>query len=368
MATVDTNKLRLKALKKKSYAHKKSAYDLESALSNITRSLFPSRQEQPRDEKKQNAVDYSDKINELEKKLASVKSENADDAETRDSETQKSLSQLRKALSGQLESLGESTMENDKALQEAINKSSEIRSKSQEDAAEEKSIENDDDDVDTNVATYGLHNNFGRPSMEKVETPAEEIPAGTNNKAKSIVAKIGEFVDVGNFKYKISNTFGMRTGKNSVKGREGQHSRGIDVVGVDAQGRGSNIPIAIADGVIKDITVQGTGEAYKPDAVGADGKQLPASGGYIMHVQLPNGKVMQYMHLGKDVMLDKDILIGKSIKRGDVLHTRDNSKGSGSQSGPHSKIAITSVGKNGEYLRDYDNPENDPTPYLFGKA
>ena len=360
MATRDNNKIRLKALKKKSYEQKKSVYDLDSALSNITRNLFPRSQEQP-EEEKQEAIDYSDKISELEKKLADTKSSNSEDADYRDRETQKSLNQLRKALTGQLESLGESTMENDKALQEAINKASDRRAQEQEPDKEEKDASESTDTPERDA--YGPHNNYGR-ALEKVATDANTAAVDsktTNNAVKSITAKIGEFVDLGGFKYKVTNLFGIRSGENTVPGREGKHSRGIDVVGTDAQGRSTNMPIAIADGVIKNITLDGSGEAYHPT------KGSP-SGGYIMDVQLPNGKVMRYMHLGKDVMLNKDRLIGKNIKRGDILHPGDNSKGSGSQTGPHTKISITSVDKKGNYLLDYDNTENDPTPYLFGKA
>jgi hypothetical protein len=367
MAT-DTNKLRLRALKKKSYASKKSVYDMDTALSNITRSLFPQRQSEP--EQQDAPVDYSEKISELEKKLANSRANNSEESNEREAAMQKSLNDLRKSLTGQLESLGQSTIENDQALQDAINRASEDRAKQQsgnaEDAEEEKKApEAEEQDA------YGPHNNYGR-RLEAEAAAANDVAENATSTSKNVVskvsAKIGEYVDVGSLKYKVTNIFGQRSGANAVPGREGQHSRGIDVVGTDAQGRSTNMPIAIADGVIKNITLDGSGEAYRPDATDANGKRLPASGGYIMDVELPNGKVMRYMHLGKDVMLDKDALIGKQIKRGDILHTGDNSSGSGSQTGPHTKIAITSVDKNGKYLLDYSNAENDPTPYLFGKA
>lgn len=353
----DINKTRLKSLKRKSYAKKKAVQSLDSTMNNITRRLFPKKQAQPKQEKAPKQVDYSKKIAALEKKLAVAQEGNSAEAKAKEKATQKSLNQLRNALTGQMQSLGQSTMQNDKALQAAIDK------------AGKKVQPTDPDETKTTGSSqqsqkkdpYGPHNNYGRALEAETQKATAVATSGpVTNTVKKIQAKIGEYVGVGSHKYKVTNIFGKRSGDNTVPGREGKHSRGIDVVGTDAQGRNTNIPIAIADGVIKDITLDGSGEAISPTEGSA--------GGYIMDVQLPNGKVMRYMHLGKDVMLDREHLVGKSIKRGDVLHNRDNSKGSGSQTGPHTKISITSVGEDGKYLRDYDNEENDPTPYLFGKA
>lgn len=359
MAKKDINKTRLKALKKKSYASKKAVYNLDRTMNNINSRLFPKQSKQPKKEKADKPVDYSDKISELEKKLATNKRDSSAAASEKEKATQKSLNQLRKSLSGQVQNLGASTMQNDKALQEAIKKAEERRGQTQD---SEKKEETPAETTNPQTYDYGPHNNYGRAleqATTEATTAAEEPKAASV--IKKVTAKIGEYVGVGGNKYKVTNIFGIRSGDNTVPGREGKHSRGIDVVGTDAQGRNTNIPIAIADGVIKNITLDGSGEAY-------DTKSGKPSGGYIMDVQMPNGKVMRYMHLGKDVMLDKERLIGKSIKRGDILHNRDNSKGSGSQTAPHTKISITSVDKDGKYLLDYDKAENDPTPYLFGKA
>jgi hypothetical protein len=44
-------------------------------------------------------------------------------------------------------------------------------------------------------------------------------------------------VNVGNNIYKVTNTFGIRSGANAVPGREGHHSKGMDMVGYSRDGK-----------------------------------------------------------------------------------------------------------------------------------
>jgi hypothetical protein len=49
-----------------------------------------------------------------------------------------------------------------------------------------------------------------------------------------------------------------------------------------------------------------------------------------------------------------------------LIHEASSYRGSGSQTGPH--ISQYSIGADGKDLRDFDNPLNDPKPYLlYGK-
>jgi hypothetical protein len=51
-----------------------------------------------------------------------------------------------------------------------------------------------------------------------------------------------------------------------------------------------------------------------------------------------------------------------------LIHEASSYRGSGSQTGPHIKVSISSIGADGKDLRDFDNPLNDPKPYLlYGK-
>jgi hypothetical protein len=51
-------------------------------------------------------------------------------------------------------------------------------------------------------------------------------------------------------------------------------------------------------------------------------------------------------------------------KRGDLIHEASSYRGSGSQTGPHIKVSISSIGADGKDLWIL----NDPKPYLlYGK-
>jgi hypothetical protein len=54
-------------------------------------------------------------------------------------------------------------------------------------------------------------------------------------------------VNVGNNIYKVTNTFGIRSGANAVPGREGHHSKGMDMVGYSRDGKASNLPIVLTE-------------------------------------------------------------------------------------------------------------------------
>jgi hypothetical protein len=73
------------------------------------------------------------------------------------------------------------------------------------------------------------------------------------------------------------------------------------------------------------------------------------------------------MHLDPKLWDEKEKHLNKKYKRGDLIHEASSYRGSGSQTGPH-KVSISSIGADGKDLRDFDNPLNDPKPYLlYGK-
>lgn len=99
-----------------------------------------------------------------------------------------------------------------------------------------------------------------------VEPPAAPTPEVEVSKVTGTPKKLnlGEIIRVGGSNHiKITNLFGIRTGQNSVPGREGKHSKGVDYVGFSEDGT-SNVPIVVADGTIIDIGLDGDGKAISP--------------------------------------------------------------------------------------------------------
>ena len=128
---------------------------------------------------------------------------------------------------------------------------------------------------------------------------------------------------VGKHNLRITNLFGLRVGKNSVSGRGGKESNGIDYV--EANGNA----VAIDDGTIVRVHVSGD---RSPTGLS---KQ---SGGYIVTIQNEKtGLRSAYMHM--DQMTDSQMasLRGKKVKRGDKFWTAK--VGSGSMSAPHVKVS-----------------------------
>jgi hypothetical protein len=59
------------------------------------------------------------------------------------------------------------------------------------------------------------------------------------------------------------------------------------------------------------------------------------------------------MHLDPKLWDEKKHL--NKYKEGDLIHEAGSYRGSGSQTGPHIKISISSIGADGKDLRDFDN-------------
>ena len=149
----------------------------------------------------------------------------------------------------------------------------------------------------------------------------------------------GEKIRVGDVTITVTDPYGIR----SFKGREGQHSRGIDITTSTGKAH------ALSDGIIEDVKLQGDGSVITP----TQGK----AAGYYVIVRNKDGSRTQYMHL--DPMSENDIknLKGRELKRGDEIW--GYTIGSGSMKGKHVKI------------RHYgDNPKYniDPSQLLRGEA
>lgn len=358
-----------KFLKSKIRANKKGEYEFDRSVYNTASELLPQQQPIQKDTgEEQKSPDINSIVDKYDEKLRLVEKNQKD-----------RLATFSKASQGEMNRLGEQikqgkeeNLELSDSLKDAIQQLSKSRQEQKEGSPEEVASDEENgntskvspkDTRETDEDTLVIPA-FVAPAEDEstVEQPAS---TGDNTSVVEKVAKqivnINDTIEVGNHIYKFTNLFGPRSGKNSVSGRaDGEHSRGIDIIGYSKDGKKSNVPVALTDGTILGVTLQGNGKAIRPEQGRA--------AGYYMDVKMPDGKVMKYMHLGKDAFLNKASLIGKEIKRGDILYDGDYSVGSGSQTGPHVKVSISSVDGSGKQLYDYDSPENNPTPYaLYGK-
>jgi murein DD-endopeptidase MepM/ murein hydrolase activator NlpD len=155
----------------------------------------------------------------------------------------------------------------------------------------------------------------------------KNIIAGTNNTWKNFTAnpgfstlKVGESLPIGNDAVTITDGYGIR----NFKGRVGQHSSGIDFK------TKSGNAVALKDGVITDVKLQGDGSVISPSA----GK----AAGYYVIVKHTDGSYGQYMHLDPMTTEEMTSLKNKELKRGDKIF--GYTKGSGSMKGTHVKFRI----------------------------
>ena len=128
----------------------------------------------------------------------------------------------------------------------------------------------------------------------------------------------GQRVKVGSASVKVTDAYGIR----SFKGREGQHSRGIDVTTSTGKAH------AFQDGIIESIKLQGSGKVITP----SQGK----AAGYYVTMLNNDGSRTQYMHLDPMSETDMKNLKGRKVKRGDEIW--GYSIGSGSMKGQHVKV------------------------------
>jgi len=231
----------------------------------------------------------------------------------------------------------------------------------------DESKDTDEDTPETDVSTVDTEETENKkeevPNTEGTNlngfvflNPAETDVAAQSENNKKIDFKIGADVPVGDYTYKITNLHGERSGDNAVLGRSG-HSKGVDLVSYK-DGKKVNYPVAIADGVIVGIGLDGSGKAIKT----TQGK----AAGYMVYVQLAEdpSKVIGYWHVGKSVKDNETSLLGATVKRGDVLV--EDASWTGSGTGPHTKIVMSSWDNNRKshkVIGDYK--DNDPTNLIL---
>jgi hypothetical protein len=360
---MNLNQSKYKSLKAKVFNNKKAAYTFEQTLSSVMRQLLPPNQDSNKtsqsaplknkeNQSEQNNNNTDKRMNALVEKLSESEKKSA----SSDSRYKKQIEGLGKRIyAGDKENL-----ELSNNLKKAIEN---IKSKKVEDskvATEEnketqKNSETSEDDL--SKATMLPSNPYTLGDPTGLFEPAD-ISSPSLQKVVERSFAIDDYFKVGKYKYRVSNTFGLRKGANAVTGiSTNAHSGGIDLVGYNEKGENNNSPISLTNGTILGVVRDGDGSVIKPEE--------GAFGGYMIRVLMDDGKIMTYMHLGKDVWDQRNKLRGKKINRGDLLFEGNNSSGSGSQTAPHTKVRVSSRGLNGGVLQDHKEPINDPTIYAL---
>jgi len=232
-----------------------------------------------------------------------------------------------------------------------------------EEEAQEEYVPGKDDYITIPSLSYDT-NAEEKNSTEDRDAEVSNTDTDTNTESaavktsKNIALKVSQEIKVGNLNVRITNLYGPRSGKNAVMGRKsGEHSRGVDFTTYDAAGNKVNYPVSMTDGEIIGIHLQGNGKSIST----LEGK----AAGYYMDVRLasnPN-KIIRYAHLDPGIMTNKDSLIGKKVKRGDILFEGNEFTGSGT--GSHIKIFMTDIDRSGKILSNYTAPGNDPSNLIL---
>jgi hypothetical protein len=340
-----------KRLKSKVLSSRKRSYDFDDVLSRVTQSLLPKQQRRSGPSSQGNTNAMQEDFN---KRLALMDSKNAKNLRAIKEGNEASTKELREQAA--LESKRNSGISRE--LHAAIQKLYASKQQGSQSQPTSQPIE-EGTSTSENSLSYTAPKVKSFEDVEKPPTTGLIKEGETFSVVPEVIKEaleIGQKVNVGDYTYRVTNLFGPRTGKNAVKGRGPGHSRGVDVVTHGANGEITNEPIAVADGIIKSISLHGDGSNT--------GTEESTTGGYTMNVLMDDGKIMRYMHLSPDIEKQYSKLIGTRVKRGQVLFEGDHSLWSGSGTANHSKLILDSSDSEGNIIGDY----NDPTPYiLYGK-
>ena len=352
----DPRNISYKKLRSKILNNKKREYAFDDTLSRVMQTLWPKQKvADPKDNNKV-AREMQDTF---DKRLAMMEKNNAKqinnvrrEGENTAAGIKESADKERKRSMGINKSLGEAVRklyeERQKGPQQSSGQTSQPTTP--EKPAEEQSSLGY---TDPTVPTLGTTDYTVPENIITEETPVDDA-------IEKVVLTLKQEISFGDNYYRVTNLFGPRTGENRVANKGPEHSRGVDVVAHNSAREKTNAPISVTDGIIRSVSLEGS-----TTNVGSGSSE----GGYVMNVEMPNGKMIRYMHLSPDVEAKRESLIGKSVKRGDILFEGDHNKWSGSGTANHTKISISNVDGKGNLLKDHDNPENDPSPYiLYGKA
>lgn len=363
-----------KQLKEKSLKTYEFSDRIKKGVSTIKERVTPrpvAENKQPDNSKKYEKLlnklqsNYDKKLNSIQKQYASKLS----GLENQNKDLYKALDATQKNTSKKFSDF----RENISKLLRNINSQKQQQNKGDEEEQQQEQVAAADDGVYSSLRRFNTHTptsietdidkksgevkEEAETAKEKEEEKADEVKetdeVDTQNEqlVESNLTKDAIKIDTKvpittNFSYKITNMFGLRNGGNAVKDRSStEHSGGVDIRLVDNQGNPIDLPMAVANGTITGVYLQGNGKAI-PTSKGR-------AAGYYVDVKLDDTvaedgsyKVARYMHLDPLVMEQKDKLIGKKISRGDIIV--NGTRPTGSITGPHVKLSIYEVGPNGK--------------------
>jgi len=343
-------------LKRKIAYNRQKDFKLSSVISNLSASFFPGRQPA---EQKQEAPE--DKSAQYREELLGKMDQQRQQYEKALSDSNKSSSKTISALQEQISAGRKHSLEVSESLKNAISSLAKRQSQGQK----PQSTTPEETTEEGQQFAYNPIDAILPETSTKTDTEEKEKTDEDSTVDKTIKKlSIGQHVNVGKYSYKITNTFGIRSGANTVPGREGEHSRGIDLVGFDDMGNRTNMPISLTHGKIIEVGMQGDGSQMLP----SEGR----SGGAYMRILMPDGKVGTYAHLDKSIMNIKDKLVGTSVKRGQALFDMPEGQsyydwtgsGTGARQGNtgHIKFMVSSVNSDGTLSKDYE--KNNPELYV----
>lgn len=369
------NKSSYKWLKSRSSAKKAKKREFNQRFNSTLEKLFPrtapaeKKQSKNYDKLIQNLEDsYNKKLNQLSKNSEqALSSQQADNNQTVSAlnkelaSQKKQMSQLSKGVRDALARIEKAKQE--EAKQKAAQTPQPIDNPEQNLLGDSQPLEMPDTQTIIDKAKSKALDEKNKNTEDKSETttktdaPVKEVEEVVADEVVKKTLALKDEVSIGDYSYRVTNLYGPRTGANAVIGREiGSHSRGVDLVSHDSEGNKVNYPVSISDGVIQSIRLQGSGKSRDTTT----GKPVA---GYMIDVVGPNGKMITYAHVSPEVVKYKDSLIGKQVKRGDVLLEDGGFSGTGS--GSHVKVMMSDTDKNGKSLRNYTDEGNNPSNLIL---
>ena len=330
MAKKNANIKRLDTLKKKRVSKGKKKDYFSESIRNITSKLV--REERPVDTSRQEAAvrdkAYRAAIAKNSSSVERLTDSVAETGKSRDREMRRQLSLLGKsvsknsqqgvAVSGELRNAiinlqqkNDKLQKRDTAFRQRLQQEKQasaiaaedtaIAEKAQKTAAAEK-------DAEVKAAEEAKR-------LEEVEKLKALIAAGAEGETAS-------HFSFGPYSYKVGST-----ANNELVG-----------TGYDAQGRKNSLPISIADGIIHSVAQQGDS--------------------YAVNVETPEGKVIRYAGIDNDVASSAERLVGRQVKKGDILYHTPNARGDGSVT-----ISVSDLDEEGNISNNHQ--ENEPIRYFL---
>ena len=388
MAKNNLNITSYKNLKKRSSNKKELKNINKESIAGLKKKLLPTKA--PKDKGDANYKKLLGNIqNDYNSKIGSLKKDHSAEIKDREQEYKKTIGGLQGRLTGgekrmkdlsdgvskELERLYASQQKGLNTLSTNVEKSLDAQREADAKDKEETTQSNTpsvfanlSSDIDTTIQNEAQTETLVDSEKNKVTEEVTEDPVDTEEEEKmseildengnpvpeylvSKVLKLDEKIKIGDYTYRITNLYAPRVGDNSVSGRKsGSHPRAVDLVSEDDNGNIINYPVAVADGTIVNIGLQGSGNRINT----SEGSEI----GYYVDIR-SGDKILRYGHLDAGIFSLKDDLLGTKVFRGDVLFA--GGRATGSITGLHVKLYMSDVNADGSISKNYLDKGNDPS-------